>query len=439
MTAAPDFFATPATVGTPAARILVVDDEPITSTMCAKALEQVGYSVTATTDVTTALSFLHSGNPLDLLLTDIQMPGMSGIDLARTAREIDPALAVIIMTGHANETTLRAAARSGVADFLSKPFELEELRIAVDQALHKRELQQEQIRLRAYEQLLASSSAINGILDDEQLSHVIVQRARIHVPCAAGFLLSYGPDQTLRVVAHAPPEADLLTAGHTMANVVAQQGGRAVTAPEPLAQLPDLPLHHGLAVPLTVQGRPLGALLLCADHPGLLSVVNQEIVTLLANQSGTALQNARLYGDMQRGYHSLAELDRLKSEFIAITSHELRSPLAIVLGYTKMVRDLSSGDQRDYAQRVLESAQQIRTIVEQLSDLRDYDRNRADLVFTPQALHPLLHIVVERLRPAAALKGQQITMHMPPDDLIIHADHEKLLRSNLAVIRARSR
>ncbi|MBC8077650.1 MAG: response regulator, partial [Chloroflexales bacterium] len=159
---------------TPPARILVVDDEPQLCDICSRALRRANYDVVATTDANVALRELRAGPSFDLLLTDIKMPTISGLELAHFAREVDPAIAIIIMTGHTSEEHLRQAVQRGAADFMSKPFELEELRLAVDQALHKRRLLQDSMRLRSVERLLDSSEAINSTLDRDQLAQIIL-------------------------------------------------------------------------------------------------------------------------------------------------------------------------------------------------------------------------------------------------------------------------
>jgi signal transduction histidine kinase len=417
-----------ANAGVSPARILVVDDDQTTCTFCARALGQVGYAVHAVTEVAGALEILRGPLSIDLLLADIQMPGLSGLELAQIAREGDPAIAIIIMTGHATLDAVHQTARRGVADFLTKPFELDELRIAVDQALHKRQLLQEQVRLQTLEKILLSSEAINTILDLDQLCQVIIERACQHVVCDASFLLIAGIDQHPPRVIAAPHGAVLLPAGHAVAlEALRSSGPQAQVAGKPLAQLNDHLIATGVTVPLRAQGNAVATLLLCSEQPNLLAPSSQDTLTLLANQAGTALRNAQLYGELQQAYHALRELDRLKSEFLAIASHELRSPLSIVLGYTKMVRDRGDGEQREFAQRALDSAEQIKAIVDTMVRLRHYDLNQATLSLESWLIADLIRQSIARLAPTAEQRHQQIELVLQDAALSLPADREKVL------------
>ncbi|HMQ35397.1 MAG TPA: ATP-binding protein [Chloroflexaceae bacterium] len=410
------------------ARVLIADDDSIMCGFCARALAGAGHAVTTAVDADGALAALRGDGPFDLLLADIQMPGLSGLELARIAREHDPAIAVVIMTGHSSPDTVYASVRRGVADYLTKPFTVEELTVVVEQALHKRQLLQESLRLRALEQLLRSSEAINAILDREQLAREIIARAREHVPSLAGYLIIYGSTDTPIQVICDPPEAALLPAGHAAAGEGLRAGRPVpVGGDAPLGALGERPLARGLAVPLRAQGEAVGALLLCDERPDFGSPGAQDILALLAHQAGNALRNAHLYGELDTAYQGLRELDRMKSEFIAIASHELRSPLAIVMGYAKMVRDRSEGDQREYAQRVLDGAERIKGIVDDMMRLRDFDRNQSVLALEPVPVHELLRQAGERLAPAAQQKGQTVTIANSAPALTVPLDREKAL------------
>lgn len=424
MTQEPGPIIPPASAGAP--RILVVDDDQTICTVCALSLTQAGYAVSVATEAAEGLRVLRAEGPFDLLLADIHMPGISGLALAETARELDPAIAVVIMTGHTSMDTLHQAVRQGVADFLSKPFELEELRLAVGQALHKRQLMQERVRLRSLEQLLASSEALNGILDRVTLCQVILGRARGHVPCAAGFLV-LGAEEGAGEIFAEPAGAALLPAGEAAAREAMRASRPQLIEAGPLCTAAGEPVGRGLAVPLRAHGEAMGVLLLCDSGEALGKPETIDIVTLLANQAGTALRNAQLYGELQVAFQGLRELDRLKSEFIAIASHELRSPLSLVLGYSKMLRDRIDGDQRDFAQRALDAAEQIKAIVDTMVRLRDYDLSRADLSLEICVVDELARQAVERLGGQAAEKGLHIDLDLPGPPIRLRADREKIL------------
>lgn len=414
------------------ARILIVDDEVYMCDICARALRAVGYEVVATTSADEAFAELRPDRPFDLLLADIQMPGISGLELAQRAHELDPAVVIIIMTGHASIENLQQSVRRGIADFLSKPFELEELRLAVEQALHKRQLLQERIRLRALEQLLKSSEAINAILNRGQLAQVILERAIGHVPCRSGFLLLNDDPNDSTALLAIPAHWSLSQLGREIALRAYHEGVTAlVEGLGPLCEGDGQPVQRAMATPLRAHGEVVGVIMLCDDRLEVLRPSDQDIISLLANQAGTALHNAQLYRQLQDAYQSLQELDRLKSEFIAIASHELRTPLSIVLGYTMMVRDQSDGEQREYVQRVLESAQRIKELVDDMVSLRHLELHETMLSAEPCRLDALLRQAVERMWPAAQEKQQELIIDNAAITFMVDREKQLLVLGNL--------
>ncbi|MBU3993145.1 MAG: response regulator [Alphaproteobacteria bacterium] len=111
-------------------RILLAEDEEAMRTYLARALENAGYSVVAVDRGTAAVPFLESER-FDLLLSDIVMPEMDGIELAQRCAEISPETKVMFITGFA-AVTLRASQEAPQAKVLSKPFHLKDLVLEVD-------------------------------------------------------------------------------------------------------------------------------------------------------------------------------------------------------------------------------------------------------------------------------------------------------------------
>ena len=111
-------------------RILLAEDDQVMREYLTRALERSGYAVTAVDRGTAAIPLLET-EPFDLLLTDIVMPEMDGIELAQKAAELVPDLRVMFITGFA-AVTLKAGKSMPQARVLSKPFHLRDLVLEVD-------------------------------------------------------------------------------------------------------------------------------------------------------------------------------------------------------------------------------------------------------------------------------------------------------------------
>src|SRR5262249_23611722 len=126
---------------------LVVDDDPAMCELVQSALERRGYDVTTTQNADQALHLLQDKD-FDVVATDLNMKGMSGIDLCRKIvanREDTP---VVVITAFGSMETAVAAIRAGAYDFVTKPFEMESLALTLERAKQHRKLREELKRLR---------------------------------------------------------------------------------------------------------------------------------------------------------------------------------------------------------------------------------------------------------------------------------------------------
>ncbi|MCC6619620.1 MAG: sigma-54-dependent Fis family transcriptional regulator [Deltaproteobacteria bacterium] len=146
-------------------RILLVDDDPDALDALALSLESVGFEVDRRTSLATGVEALTSGEHA-LLVTDLDLAGESGLDLAQRAKELRPELPIIVVTGHATVGSAIEAMRAGVWDYLTKPVSADELELQVKRALEHTRLAREVRALRrvAAEQegldLLGTSDAV---------------------------------------------------------------------------------------------------------------------------------------------------------------------------------------------------------------------------------------------------------------------------------------
>ena len=122
-----------------ATRILVADDDQAILRTCRKILEHAGYEVTTASDGDSALSLLKSSHH-DLFLVDMLMPGLSGLETVTMARQVDPALMILMFTAYATIQTAVEAVKRGAFDYLAKPFTADQLCAAVEQSLRQKQL-----------------------------------------------------------------------------------------------------------------------------------------------------------------------------------------------------------------------------------------------------------------------------------------------------------
>ena len=126
------------------ARILVIDDDAVACEFLQEALSRAGYEVEA---LTSAKEALHGDLAVfDLLMSDIRMPGIDGLQFLRQVHEKWPELPVILMTAYGSLETTMEALRLGAWDYISKPFSPDQIRAMVKKVLEVRELQQRRMR-----------------------------------------------------------------------------------------------------------------------------------------------------------------------------------------------------------------------------------------------------------------------------------------------------
>jgi two-component system response regulator HydG len=129
------------------ANLLVVDDELIVRDSLDKWFREEGYDVAVAESAHEALARM-AARRFDLALVDIKMPGTDGVELQRRMHEIDPDMLVIIMTGYASVETAVAALKNGAYDYVSKPFDPDDIAHSVHNALSHKKMQEENVRLR---------------------------------------------------------------------------------------------------------------------------------------------------------------------------------------------------------------------------------------------------------------------------------------------------
>jgi putative nucleotidyltransferase with HDIG domain len=149
-------------------RILVVDDEEQIAQLLAGTLRKDGHTAEYVTDAEAALTRMR-GEAFDLLVTDLRMPRMTGIELIERAKAILPDLDALVMTAYSTTDTAVDALRRGVTDYLAKPFGVREIRAAIEKCLHARDRRaEEKLRVESLSRRVAQTASENDRLRADQ-------------------------------------------------------------------------------------------------------------------------------------------------------------------------------------------------------------------------------------------------------------------------------
>ncbi|MBI3811225.1 MAG: sigma-54-dependent Fis family transcriptional regulator [Nitrospirae bacterium] len=141
--------------------VLIVDDEKVQAGILGEILSHEGFDVTTQTHPETALALAQTQS-FDLVISDLKMPQMDGVELLQRLRKIHPDLSVIIMTAHGTIQTAVKAMREGAYDYVTKPFSKEELLITVQRAIKNLEILRENVYLKEELGLYPSSTPLVG-------------------------------------------------------------------------------------------------------------------------------------------------------------------------------------------------------------------------------------------------------------------------------------
>jgi len=298
---------------TEGARILVVDDERVIREILAEFLALEGFSVHTVEDGEKALAELRL-RPYDLLITDLKMPRLSGLQLLEKVEQERLGVLTVLMTGFGTVETAIEAMKKGAYDYLLKPFKVEEVIHVVERALYRQRLQVENIRLREaltiyrVSEAIAMSHEIEHILDvvlraalDEAKADVatlhlrdpMTGRYEERVKLLAADIELPGPDRGLP-----SPSFEILLEQFARGVPILAHGdkaGRFFTE----TILPDV-LTSFVAVPLQVRGNTIGLLDVFSFTPGKkFDEGHRKMLAVLASRAASAIDNARLYGELR--------------------------------------------------------------------------------------------------------------------------------------------
>ncbi len=271
---------------------------------------------------------------------------------------------------------------------------------------------------------------------DQLLTHIIREAATLTNTEAASILLLDPQTRDLYIVASSneiPPKL-----ANTPVPLNGSIAGAIIRANKPMfipdvAEDPrwnknvdkviDFQTQAILGVPMRdVDRQPVGVLEAINKNSGEFTRQDAELLTILADIAGVAVERARMNDNLRQAYAELNDLDQLKTDFISIASHELRTPLTVILGYLSFLREEASPEMMGQFDTVLDAAVHLRTLIQDMLNFQYVDTGRESLNLARMDLVKLVRDVMAERDETAVAKQQTVTINLPDSEIPIMAD-----------------
>ncbi len=295
-------------------------------------------------------------------------------------------------------------------------------------------------RLRELETMVRVTRTLTSTLDLERLLRLIIRTAAELVNSqgasiilhdrrtdALVFRAAYSPKSDALLNMQVPIEGSIAgTVFKTREPLIVQDPQADPRHYDQVDRAIEFETHSLLAVPMLFKERPIGVLEAVNKQDAPFDQHDVQTLSTLAAQAAVAIENARLVTELQEANARLAELDRLKSDFIAIASHELRTPLGLILGYASFLREEAEGATSAQLDKVLQAALQLKGLIEDMVNLTHLEAGNAELHLSEFALQDLIRETVAAQQEFAASKTITITPSLPAAPVNVRADREKI-------------
>ncbi len=297
-------------------------------------------------------------------------------------------------------------------------------------------------RVRQLARLVEISLTLNSTLNPKRLLQYIIDSAAELLDCEAASVMLYDENKgELRFAASSGSDPEQLATipvplDNSIAGTIFQQNKPLVIndlAAHPfhfkqVAEEVDLQERSLMGVPMAIKDKVTGVLEGINKRNGEFTEDDVHVLSVVASQAAVAIHNAQLLESLQAAVAELSRMDEIKSDFISIASHELRTPLGLVLGYAELLKQDASGEASDMANRVLNSAMRMRSIIEDMTNMSMLQMGEIDLILDVVPIQEIIQAAYKKEQASAEIKGHTVVFDFPDKKIPVKADTQKLER-----------
>jgi signal transduction histidine kinase len=301
--------------------------------------------------------------------------------------------------------------------------------------------------------LIEISLALNTSLDQEHILHLILNTAVDILSCESVSIMLYDENsEELHFVASTDSDTDRLT--RIPVPIESSIAGMifSLNSPQIINNLQADPRHFNLVseelgtphetlvgVPMRLRDKVIGVLEGINKRHGEFTIEDVDILSVIASQAAVAINNARMVASLQAAYQELSQVDKLKSDFIAIASHELRTPLFHILGYAELLEQDARGEHAENLKQVVKSARLLQTLVDDMTNMNLLETRSQQLVKVRLPIQKVIEEAYQEVSNSFRDKQIETYFDLPRMDLMVEADPEKLRQACVNVLNNAAR
>jgi K+-sensing histidine kinase KdpD len=204
----------------------------------------------------------------------------------------------------------------------------------------------------------------------------------------------------------------------------------------PIESLGKKKVHSLVEVPMIFKGKTIGVLTTINKLNGAeYCDADTLILGILAAQAAAAFENHRLLDASRQAYQKVIELDRMKSDFIAIASHELRTPLGVILGHATFLQDSASKEQAEDLEIIVKNSMRLKEIIEEFANVDHFEHGLSRLHRGSVAINQIAQEVVNSFRELSIERKISLAMQGPKTALTIEGDAAKIAMALREVVK----
>jgi signal transduction histidine kinase/FixJ family two-component response regulator len=440
-------------------RIVVAEDDPDILELVVFLLTEAGFDTVAVTDGVAALAAIES-DPPRLAILDIQMPGMSGIDVLRRVRANATigGLEVILLSAHALDSDVDTGYAAGASHYVVKPFSPKEL------LQHVRALTEQNLALRAtqtrsvgtHEMVLDIGRAIQAGSDTQQaldvvcaalgeglgVDRVMANTIDVHQKGQLGAQWHRPDLPPLKDITRLPEISGLVEGLRLAAGFLAEDDFLAAEPPPPELLRPfiqEAGARAGIMALIGLEDRVLGIInVVMLDEPRAWTTAETDLVQAVAGFVARAIEAAEHQANQRDYLDRIEKLDRQKSDFLATVSHELRTPLTSISGYLELLQEQDADPLTVQQKRMLDAisrnGDRLRSLIEDVMVLSRIEGGISEADFVEVSIRELISRVNKKLSAFAQRDAITLEIDTGPPAATVLGDRTALDRAVVNIV-----